>query len=166
MKIVLMRSNCLELKVESFYMNIQQDFEELLKLHEDNSVRYLIVGGYAVAFHGFPRLTKDIDFYFDGSIENVKNIINSLVEFGFPEKVLNFDMFTSEGNIITFGVEPVRVDFLNQISGVDFKEAWDNKIRGKYGNVEVNFIGYTQLIKNKTSTDRPKDKLDAEELLQ
>jgi hypothetical protein len=147
-------------------MNIQQDFEELLKLLEDNSVRYLIVGGYAVAFHGFPRLTKDIDFYFDGSIENVKKIINSLVEFGFPEKDLSFDMFTSEGNIITFGVEPVRVDFLNQISGVDFKEAWDNKIRGKYGNVEVNFIGRTQLIKNKTATDRPKDKLDAEELLQ
>jgi hypothetical protein len=75
-------------------------------------------------------------------------------------------MFTSVGNIITFGVEPVRVDFLNQISDIGFEEAWSNKIRGKYGNVEVNFIGLTQLIKNKTSTDRPKDKLDAEELLQ
>jgi len=146
-------------------MNIQQDFEELLQLLEDNSVRYMIVGGYAVAFHGFPRLTKDIDFYFDCSNDNVKNIISSLVEFGFPEKDLNFDMFTSEGNIITFGVEPVRVDFLNQISGVDFEEAWNSKVRGRYGNVQVNFIGRTQLIKNKTSTDRPKDKLDAEELL-
>ncbi|MBN1603395.1 MAG: nucleotidyltransferase [Chitinispirillaceae bacterium] len=147
-------------------MNTQQDFEELLKLLENNSVRYMIVGGYAVAFHGFPRLTKDIDFYFDSSNDNVKNIIISLVGFGFPEKDLNFDMFTSEGNIITFGIEPVRVDFLNQISGVDFEDAWNNKVRGKYGNVEVNFIGRTQLIKNKTSTDRPKDKIDAEELLQ
>jgi hypothetical protein len=147
-------------------MNIQQDFEELLKLLENNSVKYMIVGGYAVAFHGFPRLTRDIDVYFDGSDENVENIIKSLIGFGFPEKDLNFEMFTSVGNIITFGVEPVRVDFLNQISGIGFEEAWSNKIRGKYGNVEVNFIGLTQLIKNKTSTDRPKDKLDAEELLQ
>ena len=147
-------------------MNIQQDFEELLKLLENNSVKYMIVGGYAVAFHGFPRLTKDIDFYFDSSDENVEKIIKSLVGFGFPEKDLSFDMFTSVGNIITFGVEPVRVDFLNQISGIGFEEAWNNKIRGKYGKVEVNFIGRTQLIKNKTSTDRPKDKLDAEELLQ
>jgi hypothetical protein len=145
-------------------MNIQQDFEELLKLLENNSARYVIVGGYAVAYHGFPRLTKDIDFYFDNSKENVKKIISSLVDFGFPEGDLNVDMFTSEGNIITFGVEPVRVDFLNQISGVNFEEAWKNKIRGKYGNVEVNFIGRLELIKNKKSTNRPKDKLDAEEL--
>jgi hypothetical protein len=147
-------------------MNIQQDFEELLKLLESNSTRYMIVGGYAVAYHGFPRLTKDIDFFFDNSKENVRKIISSLIDFGFPEGDLNSEMFTSEGNIITFGVEPVRVDFLNQISGVNFKEAWENKIRGKYGNVEVNFIGRLELIKNKTSTDRPKDKLDAEELSQ
>lgn len=124
----------------------------------------MIVGGYAVAFHGFPRLTKDIDFYFDNSNGNVKKIICSLVDFGFPEADLNVEMFTSEGNIITFGVEPVRVDFINKISGVNFEEAWNNKIRGKYGNVEVNFIGRAELIKNKSSTDRPKDKLDAEEL--
>lgn len=147
-------------------MNIQQDFEELLKLLENNSARYMVVGGYAVAFHGFPRLTKDIDFYFDNSTENVKKIICSLIDFGFPKADLNADMFTSEGNIITFGVEPVRVDFINQISGVNFEEAWNTKVRGKYGNVEVNFIGRMELIKNKSSTDRPKDKLDAEELLQ
>jgi len=147
-------------------MNIQQDFEELLRLLENNSVRYMIVGGYAVAYHGFPRLTKDIDFYFDSSNENVEKIICSLVSFGFPETDLNIEMFISEGNIITFGVEPVRVDFLNQISGVNFEDAWDNKIRGKYGNVEVNFIGRVELIKNKSSTDRPKDKLDVEELSQ
>lgn len=145
-------------------MNIQQDFEELLQLLEGDSVRYMIVGGYAVAYHGFPRLTKDIDFFFDNSEENVKNIICSLVKFGFPEADLNSETFTTEGNIITFGVEPVRVDFINQISGVKFDEAWSNKVRGKYGKVEVNFIGRMELIKNKLSTNRPKDKLDAEEL--
>jgi predicted nucleotidyltransferase len=145
-------------------MNIQQDFEELLKLLEDNSVQYIIVGGYAVAYHGFPRLTKDIDFFFDNSKENVKKIICSLIAFGFPEADLDVETFTTEGNIITFGVEPVRVDFINQISGVKFDEAWDNKVRGKYGKVEVNFIGLMELLKNKSSTNRPKDKLDVEEL--
>jgi len=121
-------------------MNIQQDFEELLKLLEDNSVQYIIVGGYAVAYHGFPRLTKDIDFFFDNSKENVKKIIRSLIEFGFPEADLDVETFTTEGNIITFGVEPMRVDFINQISGVKFDEAWNNKVRGKYGKVEVNWV--------------------------
>ena len=145
-------------------MNIQQDFEGLLKLLEDNHARYMIVGVYAVAYHGFPRLTKDIDIFFDNSKENVKKIIRTLVAFGFPEADLNVETFTTEGNIITFGVEPVRVDFINQISGVKFNEAWSNKVRGKYGKVDVNFIGLKELLKNKTSTNRPKDKLDAEEL--
>ena len=145
-------------------MNIQQDFEELLKLLEDNSAEYLIVGGYAVAFHGFPRLTKDIDIYYDNSKENSEKIKNCLVRFGFPEKNLNIETFTTHGNIITFGVEPVRVDFINKISGIQFAEAWENRIRGRYGKVEVSFIGRKELIKNKNSTDRPRDKIDAEEL--
>ena len=145
-------------------MNIQKDFEELLRLLEDNSAKYLIVGGYAVAYHGFPRLTRDIDFFFDSSEGNVKKICNSLVRFGFPESDLKLETFTTKGNIITFGVEPVRVDFINTISGVEFQEAWKNRVRGKYGKVSVNFIGRMELIKNKLSTQRPKDKLDAEEL--
>jgi predicted nucleotidyltransferase len=145
-------------------MNIQQDFEELLKLLEDNSVLYMIVGGYAVAYHGFPRLTKDIDIFFENSEGNVGKIIHSLTAFGFSEADLDPETFTTEGNIITFGVEPVRVDFINQISVVKFDEAWSNKVRGKYGTIEVNFIGRTELIKNKSSTDRPRDKLDVEEL--
>jgi len=145
-------------------MNIQQDFKELLKLLEDNSVKYLIVGGYAVAFHGFPRLTKDIDFFYDNSRENVEKIIHCLVNFGFPRSDLDSDTFIKSGNIVTFGIEPVRVDFLNEISGVLFEDAWKNKMRGNYGDIAVNFIGRIDLIKNKLSTNRPKDKLDVEEL--
>jgi predicted nucleotidyltransferase len=91
-------------------MNIQQDFRELLKLLEDNSVKYLIVGGYAVAFHGFPRLTKDIDIFFENSRENAEKIFDCLVKFGFPENDLDVETFMTSGNIITFGVEPVRVE--------------------------------------------------------
>lgn len=75
-------------------------------------------------------------------------------------------MFYTKGNIITFGVEPVRVDIINDISGVEFSDAWDKKIRGKYGDVEVNFISKIDLIKNKKSTSRLQDKADVEKLLE
>ncbi len=145
-------------------MNIQQDFKELLELLEENEVDYLIVGGYAVAFHGFPRFTKDIDIFFDASPGNINKIINSLEKFGFSKSELDTALFSTEGNIVTLGIEPVRVDFINQIDGIQFAEAKPNLVRGKYGNIEVSFIGKNDLIKNKKSTKRTKDKLDVEEL--
>jgi hypothetical protein len=145
-------------------MNIQPDFEELLRLLEEHNVEYLIVGGYAVAFHGFPRFTRDIDIFYNHSTSNIQKILNALIKFGFSPNELPPELFHEKGNIVTFGVEPVRVDMVNEISGVPFEEAWPHRVRGTYGNVEVNFIGKTQLIKNKTSTSRTQDKADAEQL--
>jgi Nucleotidyl transferase of unknown function (DUF2204) len=145
-------------------MNIQQDFEELLRLLEEHRVEYLIVGGYAVAFHGYPRFTKDIDIYYGISSGNIKKLQTALLKFGFPSEDLPADLFETKGNIITFGVEPVRVDIINDISGVEFADAWKKKVKGTYGGVEVNFIGKLDLIKNKTSTTRLQDKADAEQL--
>ncbi|MBN2788844.1 MAG: nucleotidyltransferase [Candidatus Delongbacteria bacterium] len=145
-------------------MNIQQDFRELLRLLEKNKVDYVIVGGYAVAFYGYPRFTKDIDIFFKDSKENIIDLLAALKEFGFTEDDINENMFQTKGNIVTFGVEPVRVDFLNSIDGVSFDEAVQNKVRGKYDTVEVYFIGKEELIKNKLSTDRLQDKADVEEL--
>lgn len=145
-------------------MNIQPDFKELLKLLEKHKVEYMIVGGYAVAFYGYPRFTKDIDIFFEINQESIDRLIRALVEFGFPEKDLNRDLFCKKGNVITFGVAPVRVDFLNEISGVEFLDAKSSRVRGKYGDSDVYFIGKNDLIKNKLSTDRLHDKADAEEL--
>lgn len=145
-------------------MNTQQDFEEFLRLLEKNKVQYLIIGGYAVAFHGFPRFTQDIDIFFNNTKDNIKKIIHSLVEFGFLEKDLKEDVFIKKGNIIQFGIPPVRIDLINQIDGVSFEEAEKNKVRGKYGSIKVNFIGKNELIKNKNSTGRLKDRADIEEL--
>ena len=145
-------------------MNTQQDFEELLRLLEKNNVRYLIIGGYAVAFHGYPRFTQDIDIFYYDSKDNIKKIIKSLVEFGFQESDFKEDVFLEKGNIIQFGITPVRIDLLNEIDGVTFIEAEKNKIRGNYGKIKVNFIGKKELIKNKNSTGRLKDKADIEEL--
>ena len=145
-------------------MNTQQDFEELLRLLEKNNVRYLIIGGYAVAFHGYPRFTQDIDIFYYDSKDNIKKIIKSLVEFGFQESDFKEDVFLEKGNIIQFGITPVRIDLLNEINSVTFIEAEKNKIRGNYGKIKVNFIGKKELIKNKNSTGRLKDKADIEEL--
>lgn len=145
-------------------MITQQHFEELLRLLEENKTEYVIVGGYAVAFHGYPRFTKDIDIFFRNSTENIKKVIGALVTFGFPESELPFSLFSETGNIIQFGVSPLRVDIINEIDGVSFDEAFRNSVRGKYGSVEVNFIGRIQLIKNKKESGRPQDIVDAEKL--
>ena len=97
--------------------------------------------------------------------KNTDRIINALVEFGFPKSKLDADMFLEKGNIITFGVDPVRVDFINEIDGIKYNNAKKARIRGKYGNIDVFFIGREDLIINKQSTTRTKDKGDVEELL-
>ena len=145
-------------------MNIQQDFEELLLLLRQNEVDFVVVGGYAVAFHGSPRFTKDIDIFYNITENNVAKIRKTLIEFGFSEEDIPVNSFTKEGNILSFGVEPMRVDLLNRIDGVTFSEVEAGKISGKYGKADVFFIGKKELLKNKTSTTRLKDKMDAENL--
>ena len=145
-------------------MITQQHFEELLKLLEENQVEYVVVGGYAVAFHGYPRFTKDIDIFFKNSELNVKRIKKALISFGFTDKDLPDDLFYEKGSIIQFGIEPLRVDIINEIDGVNIEDALKNSIRGKYGKVEINFIGINELIKNKESTGREQDIIDAKKL--
>ena len=146
-------------------MNIQPDFEEFLRLLEERRVEYMIVGGYAVAFHGFPRFTKDMDIFFDASPENIEPLRRVLVEFGFPEQELPPEMFKTSDTIISFGVEPVRIDLINDIDGIAYSEASARKVRGRYGRVEVSYIGLEDLIRNKRATPRAKDKADVEELV-
>ena len=124
----------------------------------------MIVGGYAVSFHGFPRFTKDIDIFYDRSSENIKNLRRALLKFGFTEIDLPEDIFASKGNILTFGMAPVRIDLVNDIDGVTFADARLHIVRGKYGRIEVTFIGLKDLIRNKKATPRAKDKADVEEL--
>jgi hypothetical protein len=147
-------------------MNIHPDFEELLRLLEEHAIEYMIVGGYAVAYHGFPRFTKDIDLFFRLTSENAIRLRQALVAFGFREEDLPIDAFTTTGNVLTFGTVPTRVDLINEIDGVTYDDARPNVVRGKYGNVEVTFIGLADLLKNKKATTRTKDKGDVEELEQ
>ncbi len=104
-------------------MNIHPDFEELLRLLEEHGVEYMIVGGYAVAYHGHPRFTKDIDVFFQLSEDNVGRLRQALIAFGFREEDLPLEAFTTVGNVLTFGVVPTRVDLINEIDGVTYEEA-------------------------------------------
>ena len=147
-------------------MNTHPDFEELLRLLGEHGVEYMIVGGYAVAYHGYPRFTKDIDLFFRVTGGNVQRLRHALVAFGFREDDLPVEAFTTAGNVLTFGVATTRVDLINVIDGVTYDEACPNVVRGRYGGIEVPFIGLQDLLRNKRATPRAKDKGDVEELTQ
>lgn len=147
-------------------MKTEANFEELLRLLENHKVEYVVVGGYAVAFYGYPRFTKDIDLFYKSSIENIGRLRKALIAFGFPQEALPDSLFLEPGNIVQFGVEPLRVDILNEIDGVSIDEVLRNSVRGRYGSVEIRFIGLDELIKNKESTGREQDRLDARQLRQ
>ena len=147
-------------------MNIHPDFEELLKLLEEHKVEYMIVGGYAVAYHGYPRFTKDIDIFFSPARNNARRIQCALMAFGFKENEVPIEAFVTPGNVLTFGVIPSRVGLINEIDAVSYEEARKRVVRGRYGSVEVNFIGFEDLVRNKKATPRTRDKGDAEELTQ
>ena len=145
-------------------MNIHRDFEEFLQLLNDHQVEYVIVGGYAVAFHGYVRATKDIDLFFRNSEKNITKICNVLSEFGLPVSKDERGDFGERGAIIRIGVSPIMIELINDISGVSFEEVWENRLEGKYGGVSVDFISFENLLKNKKQSGRPKDLADYDEL--
>ncbi|MBN1843967.1 MAG: hypothetical protein JW883_17030 [Deltaproteobacteria bacterium] len=143
-------------------MRIEKDYEELLGLLNKHQVKYCIVGAYAIAFYGKPRYTKDIDILIEPSVENGKRIVQALNDFGFGSLDLSEQDFVEEGNIIQLGYEPVRVDIITSITGVGFREAWENKVTGSYGKEKIFFIGLKDLIRSKEMTGRKQDAVDVE----
>ena len=145
-------------------MNIHEDFEEFLKLLSEKNVEYVIVGGYAVAFHGYVRLTKDLDILFRNSTDNISRIRSALNGFGFPTESLDDVAFSEEGKIIRMGVSPVMIELINAVSGITFDEIWKNKVAGEYGSITVFYISLKDLLINKKASGRPRDIADYEEL--
>ena len=145
-------------------MNIHQDLEEFLKLLNHEKVKYLIVGGYAVAFHGYVRNTQDIDIFFQKSQDNIQKLRAALDSFGMPTTGEQAGEFSEFGSRIRLGVPPVQIELINTISGVYFSQAWKSKIKGHYGEIEVYYLSFKDLIKNKKTSGRPKDLADLDEL--
>ena len=145
-------------------MDDQQDFKELLALFNALHVKYIIVGGYALAFHGAPRMTGDIDIFVEPSGDNAIKVLKALKKFGFGNIGLKVGDFSQKNNVIQLGHPPVRIDLLTSLTGVSWGKAYTTKEKGKYGGLPVFFISRGLLLKNKRSVGRKKDQADLEAL--
>ena len=142
-------------------MEIYPDFLELFNAF---SVEYLVVGSYALAFHGAPRNTGVIDIWVKPEKVNAKRILEALDDFGFGSLNLSVDDFIHPDKIIQLGYSPVRIDLITSISGVSWDEAVKNGVKGPYGRTTVNFIGLNEFKKNKKASGRLQDLADLERL--
>lgn len=143
---------------------LNRDFKEFIQLLNANNVKYLVVGGYAVAFHGHPRYTKDIDIWLENSRSNAENLIKSLSEFGFGELGLIIEDFLVPDQIIQLGHPPSRIDLLNTLSGITFSECYEARVQIDSDGISINFIDLANLKKNKMASGRHQDLADLENL--
>ena len=146
-------------------MKTEKDYEEFLELLNKHNVRYCVIGAFALAFHTRPRYTKDMDILIEPTTDNAKRLLIALDEFGFGSLNLTAEDFTTPGNIIQLGYEPVRIDIITSIKGLEFKDVWENRVQGPYGIQTVNFIDRQNLIRAKKLSNRPQDIADLKLLL-
>jgi len=147
-------------------MELNQDFKEFIELLNKHKVKYLVVGGYAVGFHGYPRFTGDIDFWIAISSENATKILNVLNEFGFGSLNFKIEDFLEANNIIQLGYEPTRIDILTSLSGVQFDNCYQQAVEANFEGLEIKFIDLKNLRINKASSGRAKDLGDLENLVE
>lgn len=145
-------------------MVLNKDFKEFIELLNVNRVKYLIVGGYAVALHGYPRYTKDLDIWVDISPDNARNILKALEQFGFGSLDLREEDFLVPDQIIQLGFPPNRIDLLTNAKGLNFKECYQSKVEVTIEDIRANFIDIENLKKNKRAIGRSQDLADLENL--
>ncbi|HAB54269.1 MAG: hypothetical protein A2315_07675 [Ignavibacteria bacterium RIFOXYB2_FULL_35_12] len=145
-------------------IQLPKDFSEFLKLLNSKQVEYLVIGGWAVGFYGYPRATGDMDIWVSRSEENASKIVETMNEFGFNVPNLSPDLFTKENQVTRLGVPPIRIEILTTISGVSFNECFNNRQTVLMNEVNINIIGLEDLRKNKASAKRYKDLDDFEKL--
>jgi hypothetical protein len=140
------------------------DFKEFIRLLNKNDVRYLVIGGYAVALHGYPRYTKDLDIWIDRNPKNAEKIMLALEEFGFGSLDLKATDFLEPNQIIQLGYPPNRIDIITSASGIEFEACFESKLVLKINDLEILFIDLENLKKVKKSTGRLQDLADLEKL--
>lgn len=142
-------------------MDIYQDFEEFIKLLNENKVEYLIIGGYAVSIYSRAKYTKDIDIWVNNNRRNAKKLLKVIKKFGFEKMELTIEDLIKEDTIIQLGYDPVRIDILTGLEGIKFNEANSRKFLKKIKeNLELPYISLDDLLKNKRLSGRPQDKFD------
>lgn len=130
-----------------------------------NKAEFVVVGAHALAFHGHPRYTQDIDLFVGNSEANPERIIKSVREFGFGTLELDKSDFMHPDQIVQLGMPPNRIDILTNLSGVESGDVWRRRVEGDLGGLRVSFIDVRDLVKNKLACDRPKDLADLHEIL-
>jgi len=143
---------------------LNQDFKEFIQSLNDNGVRYLVIGGYAVAFHGHPRYTKDMDVWIAMDAENAANMVKALDQFGFASLGLQAADFLTRDQIIQLGYPPNRIDVITTATGVDFETCYAARVQADVNGLLVNFIDRESLKRNKIAAGRHQDLADVEHL--
>lgn len=143
---------------------LPDDFKEFLRLLNEADIEYLLIGGYAVAYHGYPRATADMDIWVAISPSNALKLVDVFNRFGMHDDNLTAALFKEKGKIIRMGVPPMRIEVLTQIDGVDFEECYAERITTEIDNQTVHIISREHLRKNKKASGRHKDLDDIENL--
>lgn len=145
-------------------MEVQRDFRELLALFNARQIDYIVVGAHALAFHGAPRYTGDLDLLVRPDGENAQRLLKALDEFGFGNLGLTVEDFITPDKVVQLGVAPVRVDLVTSLTGLSWEEAAAGRVKGSYGDVAVPYLGKKEFIRNKRAIGRKKDLADLEAL--
>ena len=140
---------------------LNNDYKEMLQSLLENKVEFLVVGAYAMAAYGYPRATGDLDLWIFASSENAEKVYKALGEFGAPIEQIDKNSFSEKGIIFQIGVAPCRIDILTQIDGVEFEQAYPKRKEIEIDGIKFPIISKEDLILNKESTGREKDKLDS-----
>ena len=145
-------------------MVINKDFREFIQCLNHHNARYLIVGGYAVALHGHPRYTKDLDVWIGVSVSNAEKVVAAIRDFGFSSLNLNVEDFTQPNTIIQLGYPPTRIDLITSASGIEFDQTWPERVVIDIEGLPVSFIDLDNLRQNKKASGRYQDLADLENL--
>ncbi|MDZ4721946.1 MAG: nucleotidyltransferase [Roseiflexaceae bacterium] len=145
-------------------MMLPHDFKEFLQSLNDHGVEYLLIGGYAVAYHGYVRNTADIDVWIAGSANNVSAVITALHAFGFPADAMTAQALSDPRNIIRMGIAPLRIEVFTAIPGVDFQTCYPQRVEATIDGIRVPIIDLANLKVNKAASGRPKDLADLHNL--
>lgn len=145
-------------------MNLQKDLREFVELLSALEVHFLVVGAFAVAYHGYPRYTADIDLFIERSPHNAERLLQAIHQFGFGDVGLTDQDFLREDQVIQLGVAPNRIDIMTHISGVAFEDAWASREFGEVGGLRIPFISREMLKRNKAASGRTQDLADLEHL--
>jgi hypothetical protein len=140
------------------------DFLDLLRAFIAAEVRFMIVGAYALGAHGRPRATGDLDVWIEASATNAPRVLRALQQFGASTAEISASELAQPGVVFQIGVPPRRIDILTELTGLSFHDAWERRVCKPFGEVQVDFIGRDDLIRNKRATGRARDLADIEDL--